>query len=309
MNLRPDPTFHPTAKSPWRPGETLAFTLMLSPDGSQPDGLAVVDVDPPRDLRRDRPQRLHAQHGRRVSPFRLERLFVGPLAADRTRLSRTALPHHSRHPVVADLRDRREGAAEGEDPQDHRARGALRQDRLFAPAHHPLRSRGDLCLDAGRRRRGRHGRPPGIFIMDCETFEILGRYEMDRGRQDKHYDFWWNLPRDYMVSSRMGPAAAVRERAGARGPAVQQVRPHESISGTCARAGACRPSISARITRWRWRSGPPMTPPSSTASAAWWWTPPTCGRDLHLVAEGGRQLRGEEDHHHRPGAGRCGRPA
>ena len=43
--------------------------------------------------------------------------------------------------------------------------------------------------------------PPGIFIMDCETFEILGRYEMDRGPQDKHYDFWWNLPRDYMVSS------------------------------------------------------------------------------------------------------------
>src|SRR5690348_1794835 len=37
--------------------------------------------------------------------------------------------------------------------------------------------------------------------MDCETFEVLGRWEMDRGPQDKHYDFWWNLPRDYMVSS------------------------------------------------------------------------------------------------------------
>jgi selenium-binding protein 1 len=46
--------------------------------------------------------------------------------------------------------------------------------------------------------------PPGIFIMDCETFDILGRYEMDRGIQDKHYDFWWNLPRDYMVSSEWG---------------------------------------------------------------------------------------------------------
>jgi selenium-binding protein 1 len=46
--------------------------------------------------------------------------------------------------------------------------------------------------------------PPGIFIMDCETFDILGRYEMDRGEQDKHYDFWWNLPRDYMVSSEWG---------------------------------------------------------------------------------------------------------
>ena len=40
--------------------------------------------------------------------------------------------------------------------------------------------------------------------MDCETFEVIGRYELDRGMQDKHYDFWWNLPRDYMVSSEWG---------------------------------------------------------------------------------------------------------
>jgi methanethiol oxidase len=38
--------------------------------------------------------------------------------------------------------------------------------------------------------------PPGIFIMDCETFDILGRWEIDRGPQKLHYDFWWNLPRD-----------------------------------------------------------------------------------------------------------------
>jgi selenium-binding protein 1 len=46
--------------------------------------------------------------------------------------------------------------------------------------------------------------PPGIFILDCESFEILGRWEIDRGSQDLHYDFWWNLPRDYMVSSEWG---------------------------------------------------------------------------------------------------------
>ena len=33
--------------------------------------------------------------------------------------------------------------------------------------------------------------------MDCETFDILGRWEIDRGAQKLHYDFWWNLPRDY----------------------------------------------------------------------------------------------------------------
>ena len=47
MNLRPDPTFYATPKIAMEaPAEKLAFTLMLSPDGSQPDGLAIVDVDP-----------------------------------------------------------------------------------------------------------------------------------------------------------------------------------------------------------------------------------------------------------------------
>ncbi|MEO1121966.1 MAG: selenium-binding protein SBP56-related protein, partial [Pseudomonadota bacterium] len=47
MNLLPDPTFHATAKLAMKaPVEKVAFTLMLSPDGSQPDGLAVVDVNP-----------------------------------------------------------------------------------------------------------------------------------------------------------------------------------------------------------------------------------------------------------------------
>ncbi|MGA9412316.1 MAG: selenium-binding protein SBP56-related protein, partial [Roseobacter sp.] len=50
MNLRPDPTFHPTPKMAMEaPVENFAFTLMLSPDGSQPDGLAVVDVNPTSD--------------------------------------------------------------------------------------------------------------------------------------------------------------------------------------------------------------------------------------------------------------------
>ncbi len=50
MNQRPDPTFYPSAKLAMEgPTETLAFTLMLSPDFSQPDGLAVVNVDPTSD--------------------------------------------------------------------------------------------------------------------------------------------------------------------------------------------------------------------------------------------------------------------
>ncbi len=47
MNIRPDPTFHASPKLAMEaPPENFAYTLMLSPDFSQPDGLAVVDVDP-----------------------------------------------------------------------------------------------------------------------------------------------------------------------------------------------------------------------------------------------------------------------
>ena len=47
MTIRPDPTFHATAKLAMEaPAERYAYCLMLSPDFSRPDGLGVVDVDP-----------------------------------------------------------------------------------------------------------------------------------------------------------------------------------------------------------------------------------------------------------------------
>jgi methanethiol oxidase len=47
MTIRPDPTFHATAKLAMEaPAEKYAYCLMLSPDFSRPDGLGIVDVDP-----------------------------------------------------------------------------------------------------------------------------------------------------------------------------------------------------------------------------------------------------------------------
>ena len=43
-----------------------------------------------------------------------------------------------------------------------------------------------------------------IYEFAMDTFDILGRWEIDRGPQNLHYDFWWNLPRDYMVTSEWG---------------------------------------------------------------------------------------------------------
>src|SRR4051812_24613557 len=45
--LRPDPTFYPSAKQAAQaPPEELAYLAMLSPNGSRPDAIGVVDVKP-----------------------------------------------------------------------------------------------------------------------------------------------------------------------------------------------------------------------------------------------------------------------
>src|SRR5437868_1944717 len=47
MNIRPDPTFHASPKLAMEaPPENFAYTVLLSPDFSKPDALAVIDVNP-----------------------------------------------------------------------------------------------------------------------------------------------------------------------------------------------------------------------------------------------------------------------
>jgi hypothetical protein len=100
--------------------------------------------------------------------------------------------------------------------------------------------------------------------MDCETFEVLGRWEIDRGAQKLHYDFWWNLPRDYMVTSEWGlppqfengivPEDLLGNRYG------HQIH-FWDLSG--------RPNV---LTRWPSRCGRPTIPRGSTASSVSWST-------------------------------------
>jgi selenium-binding protein 1 len=46
--------------------------------------------------------------------------------------------------------------------------------------------------------------PGGIFVLDHETFEVKGQWEMDRGPQYLAYDFWWHLGHDTMITSEWG---------------------------------------------------------------------------------------------------------
>jgi methanethiol oxidase len=53
--------------------------------------------------------------------------------------------------------------------------------------------------------------PGGTFILDPETFDICGRWEIDRGSQELAYDFWWHLGLDTMITSAWGTPNMVKD--------------------------------------------------------------------------------------------------
>jgi len=48
------------------------------------------------------------------------------------------------------------------------------------------------------------GGPGGIFVMDHNSFDVLGKWELDRGPQFLAYDFWWHLGFDTVITSEWG---------------------------------------------------------------------------------------------------------
>ena len=206
MNLRPDPTFYPSPKNAMEaPVETYAFTLMLSPDGSQPDGLAVIDVDPSSDTYG---QIVHSL----FMPYKGDEFHHFGWNACSSALS--PLTGHAflerRYLIIPGIRSSRIYVIDVKDPLDCKIHKIIEPEELFEKTGysrpHTIHCGPEgiyVSTLGGAGPDGTDG-PPGIFIMDCQTFDIIGRYEIDRGAQAKHYDFWWNLPRDYMVSSEWG---------------------------------------------------------------------------------------------------------
>ena len=47
--------------------------------------------------------------------------------------------------------------------------------------------------------------------MDSETFEVLGRWEVDRGPQTLAYDAWWHLGYDTLVTSEWGTPNTIED--------------------------------------------------------------------------------------------------
>ena len=207
-SLRPDPTFYPSPRIAMEaPAERLAYTLLLSPDHSKPDALAVVDVD-----------RGSPNFGKAV--YRLDMPYRGDeFHHFGWNACSSALSPFSSHPfverrylIIPGIRssriyivDTKPDPARADNRQDHRARGSVPpRPAIRAPTPCTAGPRASMSARSAAAAPTATQGPPGVFIMDCETFDILGRWEIDRGPQKLHYDFWWNLPRNYMVTSEWG---------------------------------------------------------------------------------------------------------
>ena len=275
--LRPDPTFYPSPRIAMEaPAERLAYTLLLSPDHSKPDALAVVDVD-----------RGSPNFGKAV--YRLDMPYRGDeFHHFGWNACSSALSPFSSHPfaerrylIIPGIRSSRIYIVDTKpDPARPTIVKIIEPDEVFRRTGysrpHTVHCGPEgiyISTLGGGGADGTQG-PPGVFIMDCVTFEILGRWELDRGPQKLHYDFWWNLPRNYMVTSEWGLPPQFENGVGAGGPSRQQIRPRGSFLGSGGSEERSDDRPRRQSSDGRSRSGPPMTRPRNTDSSASWSTRP-----------------------------------
>lgn len=205
--FRPDPTFYPSPRLAMEaPAERFAFTALLCPDGSKPDALAVVDVDPSS-----------PSYGRVVHqvdmPYRGDEFHhFGWNACSSMLCPIGGHPFgERRYLIIPGIRSSRIYIVDTKpSPKEAKLVKVIEPEELlrrtgYSRPHTTHCGPEGIYISTlgGAGKDGTEG-PPGIFLMDCESFEILGRWEIDRGPQRMSYDFWWNLPQDYLVSSEWG---------------------------------------------------------------------------------------------------------
>jgi selenium-binding protein 1 len=202
---KPDPTFYPSPKMAMQaPPERLAYVATINAHGNGgPDAMAVVDVDP-------RSSAYGQLVGRVEMPYAGDELHhFGWNACSAALCPYAPHPHiERRYLVVPGIRSSRIYILDTKpDPTQPRIVKVIEPDELIARAGysrpHTIHCGPDGIYVSALGSPSGDG-PGGIFMLDHESFEVLGRWEMERGPQYLSYDFWWHLGHDTMVTSEWG---------------------------------------------------------------------------------------------------------
>jgi selenium-binding protein 1 len=209
--FRPDPTFYPSPTMAMQaPPEQLAYVAMLDPTGSsRPDAMAVVDVDPAS------PSYAQVVGQLDMPNIGDELHHFGWNACSACLCPYAPHPHvERRYLVVPGINSSRIYILDTKpDPKHPQIVKTIEPDELFrrtgyASPHTTHCGPEGIYVSALGAPDG--GGPGGVFMLDHESFDILGRWEIDRGPQKLHYDFWWHLGYDTMISSEWGTPSMVR---------------------------------------------------------------------------------------------------
>jgi selenium-binding protein 1 len=210
--LRPDPTFYPSPKMAMQsPPEKLAYVALINPKGSgTPDAIGVVDVDP-----------ASKSYGRQIGETSMpnagdELHHFGWNACSSCLCPYAPHPHmERRYLIVPGINSSRIHILDTKpDPRAPAIVKVIEPDELANRAGyaspHTVHCGPDGVYLSALGAPGGDG-PGGTFILDPETFDVRGRWELDRGPQQLAYDVWWHLGYDTMVTSTWGTPNMVKD--------------------------------------------------------------------------------------------------
>jgi len=202
---RPDPTFYPSPKMAMQaPAEKLAYVALLNPNGNgKPDALGVVDLEAGS-----------SGYGRLVGQVDMphagdELHHFGWNACSACLCPYAPHPHvERRYLIVPGIKSSRIHIVDTKpDPRKPQIVKVIEPETLAARAGyaspHTIHC-GPEGIYASALGAPDGDGPGGIFVMDHDSFDVLGKWELDRGPQQLAYDFWWHLGLDTMVTSEWG---------------------------------------------------------------------------------------------------------
>src|SRR5271170_672319 len=208
---RPDPTFYPSPKlAMLAPPEKLAYVAMLNANGKlRPDALGVVDVDPSS-----------SGYGRLVGQLDMpnagdELHHFGWNACSASLCPYAPHPHvERRYLIVPGINSSRIHIVDTKpDPKKPQIVKIIEPETLAArtgyASPHTIHCGPEGIYTSALGATNGDG-PGGIFMMDHDSFDILGKWELDRGPQYLAYDFWWHLGLDTVITSEWGTPNMVK---------------------------------------------------------------------------------------------------
>jgi methanethiol oxidase len=209
---KPDPTFYASPREAVAaPPERLAYVATFSRPADAHDAIAVLDVDPDS-------ASYGTVVGRTELPYAGDELHhFGWNACSSALCPYAPHPHvERRYLVVPGLRSSRIYILDTKDqPTAPKVVKVLEATELakragYSRPHTVHCGPEGLYVSCLGGANGEDG-PGGIALLDHTSFEVLGRWEVDRGDAYFAYDAWWHIAHDVLVTSEWGTPSMIED--------------------------------------------------------------------------------------------------